>query len=320
MNRLFILSALFMLGCATMGNQSESPTLPTLAEMTQAATKASSAPLANPAELGGEIGQAERMGTMIFQQDQASAAGNDALLANTTSEERAQLGGQVSQPEANDDGTATGSWIVQFITNEPAPKIQFRVRVFMDSQKPAFEKLIPPLEASAHLLRLIDAQKTALNTIQKSSQTGQKTLRPIVFPVEMNQQRLFIVYLLAGTPQSDKATFGQHFRVVVSADGKAVNRQTTLASDPLEIALNASKRPLAVVHKETIWPNETHVYASLAHQRPILVGTMKFIWSVENGRISLIEKRPERVVEPESKFDSTNTMNEMNSMNQPDPM
>jgi hypothetical protein len=190
----------------------------------------------------------------------------------------------------------------------------------MDSQKPEFEKLTPPLEANAHLIRLIAAQKTALAAIQKGSQAGQKDLHPIVFPVEMNQQKRFIVYLLAGTSQSDKVTFGQHFRVMVSADGKAVNRQTPMASDPLEIALNVKKSPLAVVHKETAWPNETHVYASLAHKQPIVVGTSKFIWSVENGRISLIEKRPEKVVEPESKFNPSNTMNEMDSMNRPELM
>ena len=46
---------------------------------------------------------------------------------------------------------------------------------------------------------------------------------------------------------------------------------------------------LMVSHVLTDHPREHHVYASLMYGMPILVQTKSHLWSVEDGKISVVE-------------------------------
>ncbi|OWJ67356.1 hypothetical protein [Inquilinus limosus] len=106
--------------------------------------------------------------------------------------------------------------------------------------------------------------------------------------------RNWLVYLLAATTDPQVRMYGGHHRTLVSADGKRILSSANLTKTCLapRFELPPGSVPVADVVTELLspTPTETHVFVTLLYGLPLTVGTMdRRIWSVEQGRISLMK-------------------------------
>jgi hypothetical protein len=109
----------------------------------------------------------------------------------------------------------------------------------------------------------------------------------------------YLVYALATSRSSTDIVVGLHYRVSVSADGKA-ERVDGLARSPLAIPENDTSHLPAGTHQVGFYctcmvstqPVETLVYVTLLHKQPCGVATSDgTFWWIENGKITKDQKK-----------------------------
>lgn len=245
-----------------------------------------------PPELRELVSRSESIGRVLYLVDQVSAIGTDVLLAHVKSPEEHGLAGYLSLPEANSSNIAPTFWVV-FYTKGNEPNIPFRVRVPPNGATPTFEELVPPQPTTEALRVLIRARETAL----AAPRDTQQAMNPILLPAEVVGEKGHLVYLLAGTTRPDVAVFGKHFRVLVSEDGRSIQRIDPLTKTVFELPLIAPDASaggriaaLTMTHLVSDYPLETHVFGSLLYRLPVYVGTARGLWKVDGDRIAFLGK------------------------------
>lgn len=244
-----------------------------------------------PPDLAPHIKQSIALGKELYSFDTAAERGTDALAAKIGepgSEKWNELGGYLPVHEGD-------AWTVLFLTREKTPRIRYRIQVSTDRKTPSqVEALQPPKDLPAATALMFRARQAAIAAIGKAEQP----LNPVVLPAQVIGARGIVVYLLAGTNRNDVVVLGRHYRVLVAEDGKTVRKVEPLSKTIIEISKSDIPKggraaAITVTHVVTDWPLETHVFASLLHKLPVVVGTARGIWQVTGDRIALLSDRPD---------------------------
>jgi hypothetical protein len=109
----------------------------------------------------------------------------------------------------------------------------------------------------------------------------------------------WIVWALATSGDDDAMIVGGHVRFTISADGRRVVQRDNLSKGCIAFSRRemAAGKPaggsvagMMLVHLVSMTPVETHVYAQLAYQMNIVVGTRDGrAWMVDGGRIAGVD-------------------------------
>lgn len=230
-----------------------------------------------------EIQRIEVLGRTIYVLDNAAARATDRLLT--------------------EGGNLQAEGIRGWVTDTSGPGVLVRfLRQKGDRFEAAYDVTVDETGRAVALTR----PKTPALTPEQSSQLAARqlaaanfvplcrtTYNPVVF--RDPQTRDWRVYLLAATTDPDVRMYGGHHRALVSADGKrilsAANLTKTCLAPRSEVP--PGNIPVADFVTELLspTPTETHVFVTLLYRLPLIVGTMdRRIWTVEQGRISLMKK------------------------------
>jgi hypothetical protein len=275
-------ASLALAACAT-----KAPPPPAPAPTPPAAAAQAPDELANvPPEIAAHVREAERIGRLLYELDDASAVATDVLLEHMKSPADAGIKGWLPLRSVDDPAIPPGVHVVLFMTAEAAPHIAATVTL-APGAKPVFERHDPPREPSDAAARRFRARTTALASVRR---TGQQ-INPVVLAGEPDVDG-FVVYLLAGTTKPDELVLGLHHRAVVTPDGASLVSMTPLSRSAIVVSnrgLPPGAVPVAAVvsHVVTDWPLETHVFASLQHDnREIDVVTKRGRWRVVGDRVT----------------------------------
>ena len=105
------------------------------------------------------------------------------------------------------------------------------------------------------------------------------------------------IYLIASTDNSDDLVWGRHYRVTLDKKTSTVVSVAPSSHSCLAISLNPKNIPPgatlvspAITHLLSPAPSEFHVFLSLTEPKPLTVMTSYGVWTVEKGKISLLEQ------------------------------
>jgi hypothetical protein len=238
-----------------------------------------------PEDLKEDVARSSQIGQAIFSLDTISAAGTDLLFKNVKDPGSKKLGGYITLPDMDDDGNFKKAYIVRFFTEDEPPRIAFEMR-FTKESKPTFDAFDPPQAASPKFVDLVHARQVAINALPSSSQP----INPVLIPGAARGEKGLLVYLLAGTAKPNVAVLGQHFVALVPFGAKSVSYMEPLSKSMIEIPTvtpdGEKASALVVTHMVTEYPLETHVFASMVADVPIVVVTNRGEWLVDGPKIS----------------------------------
>jgi hypothetical protein len=239
-------------------------------------------------EAQAQLDRALSVGRAIYLQDVMSAWGTDVLREHVPGMDG--VGGYLTLQEGNDDGTLKGTWLVQFFSREPTPRVLYRIRLWKDrSQQPAFEKVNPPTPLTASEQVIVSARQAAIRAIPPPRQP----INPVVLPAQIlgRGQKGAVVYLLAGTNRPGIFVLGQHHRVLVGEDGQ-VQKVEPLSKSSIEIPSpppGTTPAGLVLSHIISDYPLETHVFAALLYRQELYIVTRTGRWHVTGKKIVLMD-------------------------------
>ncbi len=281
--------SLYIFGCAGLPKNGQTERNPAPAE--------EPASIAIPSELQEKISLSEALGGELYITDKIAIIGTDVMLENIKDPLKAGIRGYTVFRDGDMQGQPTGSWSVKFFVNKSEPKIGYIVHITPPIPPPGnattkFKVVTPARKPSKDELVLFHAIRTAVDAIPDKVQP----LNPVLMPALAIGEDGFLVYLLAGTKKDNTAVFGKHYRVVVSMDGRSASRVEPLTKTVLEVPIplpkpDGTKPDLVVTHLLGDYPLETHVFTSLLHHKALYVGTEKYIWRINEGKISLVNLR-----------------------------
>jgi hypothetical protein len=277
------LLTLCIAACAT---RAPSPAPPATAAAPLAPAPTTPEAAAISAEISAHLREAERLGRLLYELDDASAVATDVLLEHIKNPTEAGIRGWLPLRTVDDAAIPAGAHVVLFMTGDAPPRIAATVTL-APGARPVFERHQPPREPTDAVARLFRARTTALASVRRNGQL----INPVVLAGEPGVDG-FVVYLLAGTTKPDEIVLGLHHRAVVSADGTSLVSLTPLSRTVIVIGtrgLPPGAVPVAAVvsHIVTDWPIETHVFASLLHKnREIFVLTKLGKWRVVGDHIT----------------------------------
>ncbi len=240
-----------------------------------------------PDDLAKQVQRAERIGRALFESDQASWHGSDALAESKGPLEKLGLGGFLALPDRS------AGWVVLFLSAEEPPRILQRVEVQSSAVKPRVLDTPAPLPLSKEDAALWAARKLGL----ESGGPYEQPINPVVLRGSDFGESGILVYLLAGTEKPDVAVLGRHVRVRLSDDGTKVTEVLPLVKGIIE---SPTKTPegkqvagLMVSQVVTEFPTEVQVFAQLNAGLPLYVATRRGLWKLEQGKIAYLgEKAP----------------------------
>jgi hypothetical protein len=252
---------------------------------TGAETADSSEELPIPPDLTALVSSSAQIGHQLYLIDKASAIATDTLLEAKVDLRSSGIAGYLPLQEGTQEGKPLPSFLVTFFTRDTPPKTAYEVRVGPNIE-PTIEAFEPPEETSPDFAPLIRARQTALNAASGSTQP----LNPVIVPGSVLGEEGHLVYLIAATNRPNVAVFGQHFRALVSTDGKDLISFTALSKAMLEIPYQAQadSASLMVTHIVTDYPLETHVFTSLLLGIEVYVGTQRGVWRINGDRIAFL--------------------------------
>jgi hypothetical protein len=240
-----------------------------------------------PADLQEDVARSSQIGQAIFSLDAVSAAGTDLLFSKVKDPGSKKLGGYIALPDMDDDGNFKKAFIVSFFTEDEPPRVAFEMRFTRDS-KPTFDAFEPPKSASPKFVELVHARQVAIEALPSASQP----INPVLIPGSARGEKGVLVYLLAGTAKPNVAVLGQHFLALVPNGATSVSYITPLSKSIIEIpTIGPDKKKsemLMVTHVVTDYPLETHVFASMVADLPIVVVTNRGEWLVDGPKISFL--------------------------------
>lgn len=239
-----------------------------------------------PADEAAALKAAVERGRLLYAYDQAAWHGTDDMLTKVK-EPQSKIGGWIV------DGQPGATELV-FYDQNPADPHAVYVASFNGSKLLSARVLGPEDDRSltAPRKRMIAAVQSASAAIDAAEvqRCADSRFNTVVLPPATANEPISVYFL---TPQTDLKTipFGGHYRIDVSADGKAGPiRAFTKSCIALPIAPPAkakdAKSPiLTITHLLDRTPTEIHVFSSLVARMPVMVvtGTSK-IWAVDGDR------------------------------------
>lgn len=221
----------------------------------------------------------EELGKALYAKDRAAWLATDRLMEDGQSPEG--LWGWVTVP-------AEGDWRVFFVQQEGDDYCS-RFSVLVD------EKGAGPLDRaetceplSSEQRAMFLARQTAISALRMPCSNAYNT---VVLPHE-GGEAAWAVYLLAATQEARKIVVGGHVRVLVGERGLKIVDYHPLSNTCLTLELpapsEAEVEAVAVSHVLDDHPIETHVFVSLLHRLELYVMTESALWSVDEGRITLL--------------------------------
>lgn len=222
---------------------------------------------------------------MLYILDKASAIATDLMMEKAHNYREKNLGGYLTFREAKEDGTPIDSYLVSFYTNDTPPKIAYEVHVRMSNEH-EFNEFNPPKQASTDFIYFVKARQAAIAAIPKINQP----INPVLLPADIFGKDGVVVYLLAGTTESDVAVLGKHYRAYVEVKNNYKVELEPLSKSEILIPLRENHSALIVSQIVTDWPTEIHVFASLLYKTEIYVSTKSGLWKVDGMNISFVEK------------------------------
>jgi hypothetical protein len=261
---------------------------PAAAEPTAPATPPAEQPI--PPDLREQVERSSAVGQQLYVLDKVAALGTDVLLANVSDLRNAGVVGYLPLQMGDAQGKPTGTYVVAFFTPDSPPRVKYEIHVAANTP-PRFEAFEPPKDGSPGFADLVQARQLAIAAMPGSAQP----INPVLLPAADVDDSV-LVYLLAGTKQPDVAVLGRHFRALVPLGGTRVSSMQPLSNGALEVPTrDDSGKPVAalmVSHVVTDFPLETHVFASLLHQKTIYVATRRGLWRIDGERVSFLGEKP----------------------------
>jgi hypothetical protein len=227
-----------------------------------------------PADLAGQVETALRVGRSIYDQDQYASRASDLMLAATAAPPDDARGWVVTHER--------DAVIVTFVREgADGPHPYARVTFGAGFSKPTVtgadpdEKLLG--ETAVMFAALQSASKVEIPHCTELNNA-------VVLPGTLLGEKGWLVYLMPATTTPGLVLVGGYHRVRVSEDGRKVESVTRLTLDCLTVELTRDGIPAFTDHKNKV-PIETHVFLSLLHKKPMLVGNQSGLWQVEANRV-----------------------------------
>ncbi len=222
------------------------------------------------------------LGRRIFLHDRAAWLATDALRANVTAEDIAQVRG----------------WIV---VEDPAGLLVRFAREADGAILPGWDVSVgesagpvSPAPAGSTFSSSELAQFAARNTAGRGlgALRCSRTMNSVVF--EDPDGDGWLVWLLAATTEPGLIPVGGHYRFTISSDGSTIVRRDQLSNSCLNMrddrrGPNGERAGLVVNQIVSNGPVETHVFLSLLNQTPIYVAADGKLFAVEGDRIRFVQ-------------------------------
>ena len=234
------------------------------------------------------VRQAEERGAMMYAYDQAAWHGTDDLMAKLP-DFASRVGGWVV------DGPAEAPELVFYDRDRTDPHAIY-VADFRNNRLVSSKVLgaTDDRTLSPHRKAMIAAREAGIAALAASDakRCVDKPFNTVVLPPEQPGGPT-LVYLLTPQTRMDAIPFGGHYRIEVSADGKAAaprhftNSCLEMPRDPPQ---KGKPGVIFVTHLLDPVPTEIHVFSSLAAHVPVAVGTVsnKHLWIVDGAHIELM--------------------------------
>ncbi|MBB4658870.1 hypothetical protein [Parvularcula dongshanensis] len=262
--------ALALAACATPGADSAEP---------QTARRT--------AEFQTEVESAELLGHLIFDQDTAAWVATDALLAD---KEYAELiGADIRGWVSYEDGDAYETAFVGLRDDEPSALFRVRSR----GRQVLAEERLPDGSALTAIEALRWRARTAIMDQSIERCNDFPSINTAVVPIPGDPEGKLYGYIFSATRVPNLVVLGKHYRFTVSPDGNDVLQKRDFSKTCIAVANQPENNAgaLFITHIMTPYPEEHHVFASLAHDVPIYVGTSdENVWQVQDGRIERTKK------------------------------
>jgi hypothetical protein len=234
-----------------------------------------------------QIEEAEKLGRLVYEHDQAALVATDLVAAKVDGKFKDNVAGWIEYP------TGDRSFRVYFygVSDEVYYSI-YSVDVENGKAKPDSYQYYsgqPPFEPM--LLRLAKARDIAVR--QKFSSCS-RNYNTVGFKADETE---YYVYLLTATFDPNEIHVGGHYRFRIAPDQDAVTGFLTFTKSCLTMRTDrmpddARLAALVMSHILTPYPTEIHVFVSLQHQIDLYVITMEnnVLWKVSNGKVSIVER------------------------------
>lgn len=225
----------------------------------------------------------EKLGVAIYEQDIRVARASDLLFAQKYDAAKEGLRGWIVE----DDGKAL---LVRFVREregkmEAFADIRFGPGVETKVERPADTTL-----SESQLARFRARELAGKNIKRPCSQRYNTVILP-----DPESDRL-LVYALAATTDPKVILAGGHYRFTISKDGSKIEQADELFRScltvPKEQGVPKGSTPVAVWMTTLVsnMPQETHVFLSLLHRTPLVVGTPdRKAWHIEGGRMRAVD-------------------------------
>lgn len=279
---LLLAFMLFSVGCAGIAKQP-----PSQHDKPTAVTRPSDSGIEIPAVLAQEVRTAEEVGQYLALQDIFATKGNDVVQMDPTVRDDPERQGWII---VQDDRCA----LVRFFGQHEDPYASlYDVCFRLDSMKaPQWtSELIkhqPPLPLPAAQQNMVRARQLAIGSL---TERCSDQYRLVMLPGNMDNQKLWAVYLIPSSKKPETVIVAGHAIIVVSGDGTQVLRSSQ-PSKCLELPITPAV-PLTFGELVSETPTELHVYLNRMRNSPMYVSTRAGFWKVNEGRIALIEGRAE---------------------------
>lgn len=239
-----------------------------------------------PVDIDHQLELAKSIGSMLYILDKAAAISTDIAVDNVENFWEKDIGGYLTFREGGEDGRPIDSYLTIFYTNDNPPKIKYEVHVRMNNEN-EFKEFDPPKQVSPEISYFTNSRKAAIAAIPEITQP----LNPVLLPADVFGKEGVVVYLIAGTSESNVAVLGKHYRAFVDPTNDYEVKLEPLSKSEILVPILENQFALMVSQILTDWPTEIHVFASLLYKTEIYVTTESGIWLVNGTNITLVKEK-----------------------------
>ncbi|WP_157074290.1 hypothetical protein [Pseudoxanthomonas mexicana] len=246
-------------------------------------------PPMDDAQIAKALLDAETTGRAIYLHDQAAAVASDAvttLKAFRQDGKQGRLGGWITQQR--DAGI-----VVTFLSSESEPRARYRVTVGSEGRVVGdIEALAEPATLTPQELGAAHARNTVANAEFAACSRSYNT----VVLADPREGGGWIAYLLPGTTKHGIVPIGGSYRLDLDASGERILKQRGFTRSCIVLESPRGRKDMETVammitHLLDPVPTEVHVFWSRWARTPMFVVTSMGNWVIEDGGITLTDRR-----------------------------
>jgi len=231
-----------------------------------------------------QLEQAVIRGRMLWAIDRAGFVSSRDMQTRVPKAAQAEIEGWIAQPEGN------GMAVTYFVKQGEGYAAIYKAQVL------GGRVLSPQIYAAGNQPLLTGSAGRMAAAAEKAETLDQKpcngpAFNRLVLPPEGSGP--VIVYRLSPRMAADRVPGGGFFRITIAADGSVAEARDlggACTNLPLpRVAAGQRPRPLEIVAREALLPNELHVFMSLWTQRDVAVATgsdRMRLWAVNRTGIA----------------------------------